>query len=221
MSVIAIIGPSTLTHQNMCYDFFMVSFKQQDSFISQHKLKRLQELQAEIYRQLQLLIPDQVAHYDSFQSRVHGSPLLRMDILERHPFTHFIRLTYQFDRKESLEIAPDAHIRVYNDARLAEVTSFDHVQGFERPANGIAQSDGRRPENPADFLNGTDCHPTSHSSTFQPLQVLHHSWRRNQALDKWLSYLLHQGHGLSTMYPASDRISGEPAIPVKQTSRSA
>ena len=199
----------------------MVSFKQQDGFLLQPKLRRLQELQTEIYRQLQLLIPDQVTQYDSFQSRVHGSPLLRMDILERHPFTHFIRLTYQFERMESLEIAPDAHIRVYNDARLAEVTSFDHVQGFKRPAHDWTQPGTRHPENPADVSSGTNSHPNSTSSRFQPLQILQRSWRRNQALDKWLSYLLHQGHGLSTMYPASDRISGEQAIPVKQTSRSA
>ena len=199
----------------------MVSFTQQDGFLLQPKLRRLQELQTEIYRQLQLLIPDQVAHYDSFQSRVHGSPLLRMDILERHPFTHFIRLTYQFDRMEPLEIAPDAHIRAYNDARLAEVTSFDHVQGFERPDHDAGQSADRYPKNPAEFSNGTNAHLNSTSSRFQPLQILQRSWRRNQALDKWLSYLLHQGHGLSTMHPASDRISGEPAIPVKQTSRSA
>ena len=195
----------------------MVSFTQQHSFLLQPKLRRLQELQTEIYRQLQLLIPDQVAHYDSFQSRIHGSPLLRMDILERHPFTHFIRLTYQFERMEPLEIAPDAHIRVYNDARLAEVTSFDHVQGFERPDHDTGQSADRHPEKPAELPNGTN----STSSRFQPLQILQRSWQRNQALDKWMSYLLHQGHGLSTMYPASDRISGEQAIPVKQTSRSA
>ena len=58
------------------------------------KLRRLQEVQSEIYRQLQLLIPDDVVLHDAFQSRVHGSPLLKMDILERHPYTHFLRLTY-------------------------------------------------------------------------------------------------------------------------------
>jgi len=199
----------------------MASLTQQQGFLLQPKLSRLQELQTEIYRQLQLLIPDQVAHYDSFQSRVHRSPLLRMDILERHPFTHFIRLTYQFDSMDPLEIAPDAHIRVYNDARLAEVTSFDHVQGFERPAHDWVGPDTRHPKDPADVSNGANPHPISTSSWFQPLQILQHSWRRNQALDKWLSYLLHQGHGLSTMHPASDRISGEQAVPVKQTSRSA
>ena len=169
----------------------MVSFKQKGGLLFKPKLKRLQELQTEIYRQLQLLIPDQVAHYDSFQSKVSGSPLCRMDILERHPFTHFMRLTYQFGKNEQREIAPDAHIRIYNDARLAEVTSFNPEQGFRRLAHpGIPHQ-----------------------------QIFQRCWRQNQALDKWLSYLLHQGHNVTTMQPASDRISGKQAIPIKETAR--
>jgi uncharacterized protein YqiB (DUF1249 family) len=192
----------------MCYDFCVVSFRHQSGFFLQPRLRRLQELQTEIYRQLQLLIPDQVAHYDSFQSQVHGSPLLRMDILERHPYTHFVRLTYQFSKNDELEIAPDAHIRVYNDARLAEATSFNHVQGFERHA--------RKHD-----VNGSRAHLLSPSSWFQPLQSLQRSWRQNAALDKWLSYLLHQGHSLTSMEPASERINGSPAVPVTQTTGSA
>ena len=199
----------------------MVSFTHQNGFLSQPKIKRLQDMQTEIYRQLQLLIPDEVAHYDSFQSRVHGSPLLRMDILERHPYTHFIRLTYQFDDKEPLEIAPDAHIRVYNDARLAEVTSFDHEQGFKRPAHDTSPPGDRHTNKQASVSNPHNSHPVSPSSWFPTLQIFQQSWRQNQALEKWLSYLLHQGHGLDTMIPASDRISGEQAIPIKQTRRSA
>jgi len=103
----------------------MVSFKEKHGLLFRPRLKRLQETQAEIFRQLLLLIPEGVTFYDSFQSRVAGSPLLRMDILERHPYTHFLRLTYQFKDGESHEIAPDAHIRMYHDARLAEVTSFN------------------------------------------------------------------------------------------------
>jgi len=186
----------------------VVSFKQQSGFFLQPKLRRLQELQTEIYRQLQLLIPDQVAHYDSFQSQVAGSPLLRMDILERHPYTHFVRLTYQFNKKNALEIAPDAHIRVYNDARLAEATSFNHVQGFDRHA---------RESDPNGSVNASRAYLLSPSSWFHPLQTLQRSWRQNAALDKWLSYLLHQGHSLSSMEPAGERIAGSPAVPVTQT----
>lgn len=199
---------------DLCYDFFMVSFKHNTGFFLQPKLKRLQELQTEIYRQLQLLIPEQIAHYDSFLSHVHGSPLLRMDILERHPYTHFVRLTYQFNGKEPAEIAPDAHIRIYNDAHMAEVTAFDSRQGFNR------QAPGQLPVAPDGKING-DRHQWPTTSTWFPhLQIFQRSWRQNRALDKWLGYLLHQGHSISSMQPASDRISGKQANPVKQTTRS-
>ena len=167
----------------------MVSFAEQNGLLLPPRFHRLQDLQTEIYRQLQLLIPDEVAHYDSFQSEVHGSPLLRMDILERHPYTQFLRLTYQFKKDEQREIAPDAHIRMYNDARLAEVTSFNPEQGFKRFAH--------------------PCYPQQ--------QIFQRAWRQNQALDKWLSYLLHQGHSITSMQPANDRISGKHAIPIKET----
>ncbi len=193
----------------------MVSFKHNNSFFLQPRLKRLQELQTEIYRQLQLLMPDQIAHYDSFLSRVHGSPLLRMDILERHPYTHFVRLTYQFNGQEPAEIAPDAHIRIYNDAHMAEVTAFDHVQGFNRYAPG------QLPSAQASKTNSHCLHQPTTSTWFPHLQLFQRSWRQNRALDKWLGYLLHQGHCIDSMQPASDRISGKQAKPVKQTTRSA
>ena len=167
----------------------MVSFQQKHSLFLRPKLKRLQDLQTEIFRQLQLLIPDQIAHYDSFISKMPGSPLLRMDILERHPYTHFMRLTYEFNDKDNREISPDAHIRIYNDARMAEVTSFNPDQGFKRHS-----------------------HPL-----FPQYQVFQRSWRQNQALDKWLGYLLHQGHGITSMKPAGDKISGKQVNPIKET----
>ncbi len=193
----------------------MVSSRHNNGFFLQPKLKRLQELQTEIYRQLQLLIPEQIAHYDSFLSRVQGSPLLRMDILERHPYTHFVRLTYQFNGKEPAEIAPDAHIRIYNDAHMAEVTAFDHIQGFNRYAPG------QLPAAQARKMNGYEQHQPASPAWFPHLQLFQRNWRQNRALDKWLGYLLHQGHSISSMRPASDGISGKQAKPVKQTTRSA
>lgn len=136
-------------------------------------------MQAEIYRQLLLIIPEQMAIYDSFESRVSGSPLLRMDILERHRYTLFLRLTYQFEDDRQHEIAPDAHIRMYEDARLAEVTSFNPDQGFTRMA----------------------------SPWYPQQQLLQKSWRQNQALDKWLSYIIHQGHNVASMRPVDEKIS--------------
>jgi uncharacterized protein YqiB (DUF1249 family) len=166
--------------------FSMVSFQERHGLTLRPRLKRLHEVQEEIYRQLQLLLPDQVAHHDSFCSRVSGSPLLRLDILERHPYTQFLRLTYSFERDGGPELAPDAHIRMYQDARMAEVTAYNHHQGCRRSA-----------------------HPWyPHRQLFQRI------WRQNRALDKWLGYLLQQGHSLATMHPASDCIRGKQAVPM-------
>lgn len=167
----------------------MVSFKERHGLFFRPRLKRLQETQAEIFRQLLLLIPAGVSYYDSFQSCVAGSPLLRMDIIERHPYTYFLRLTYQFKDAEQHEIAPDAHIRMYHDARLAEVTSFNPEQGFRRLA-----------------------HPW-----YPQQQLFQRTWRQNRALDKWLGYLLHQGHNVASMQPAGEKISGKQAKPLTET----
>ena len=169
----------------------MVSFRQHNGTFLRPRLKRLQDLQTEIFRQLQLLIPDQVAHYDSFQSRVPGSPLLRMDVLERHPYTHFLRLTYEFKNDQSHENVPDAHVRMYHDARLAEVTSFNPEQGFKRLA----------------------------SPYFPQHQMFQRNWQQNRTLDKWLGYLLHQGHGIASMRPAAEKISQKRGLQVKQPAR--
>ncbi|MEJ2402603.1 MAG: DUF1249 domain-containing protein [Xanthomonadales bacterium] len=140
----------------------------------EHALRRLQQTQEEIYRQLLLLVPDDSVFHDAMVSRVAGSPLLRLDVIERHPYTTFYRLTYEFREGEDCSFAPDAHIRLYRDAHLAEATSYNPAQGFRRTA-----------------------HPS-----YPSLHLLREAWRRNRALDRWLDYLLRQGHSVDTMRPA-------------------
>jgi len=152
----------------------MVSFSQPNGLRKNPALKRLHDVQEEIYRQLHLLIPDQFAFDDSLISRVAGSPDLRLAVLERHSYTTFFRLTYEFREGQELSYAPDAHIRFYHDARIAEATSFNLGQG---------------------------CNRTAHPS-YPPKQILQQAWRRNRALDRWLDYLLKQGHSVETMRPA-------------------
>ena len=155
----------------------MVSFAQYNGAADhRHALKRLQEVQEEIYRQLQLLIPDDYAFHDSLVSNISGSPPLRMQIIERHPYTTFLRLTYEFREGDDRSYSPDAHIRFYQDAHLAEATSYDTGQGCTRTA-----------------------HPS-----YPPRQMLLQAWKKNRALDRWLDYLLRQGHSLSTMKPADE-----------------
>jgi len=153
----------------------MVSFTQPGQSSSVPTLERLQKSQEEIYRQLQLLIPDESAYFDLLESRVPGSPALRLEILERHRYTQFLRLTYEFREGNDCSYSPDAHIRFYHDARLAEATSYNTMQGCKRTA-----------------------HPS-----YPTRQLLLKAWRRNRALDRWLDYLLKQGHSLTTMRPAN------------------
>ena len=152
----------------------MVSFSNRYNQRQRPRLGRLQQVQEEIYRQLQLLLPDEVARCDRFVSRVDGSPALHLEILERHAYTHFLRLTYLFENEEDQRLAPDAHLRVYQDARIAEVTSFNSEQGFQRSA-----------------------HPW-----YPSLPLMQRAWRENLALDKWLGYLLSQGHSFESMRPS-------------------
>jgi uncharacterized protein YqiB (DUF1249 family) len=159
----------------------MVSFSQPNALGKLPGLKRLQEVQEEIYRQLHLLLPDHLAFYDSLVSRVAGSPTLRLEVIERHPYTTFFRLTYEFVEGDERSYAPDAHVRFYHDAHMAEATSFNTGQGCTRTA-----------------------HPS-----YPPRQLMQQAWRRNRALDRWLDYLLRQGHSLATMHPARRPIPSE------------
>jgi len=157
----------------------MVSFRQPNGLRKPPALKRLHEVQEEIYRQLHLLVPDSIAFHDHLVSRVSGSPPLRMEILERHPYTTFLRLTYEFESEQERSYAPDAHIRFYLDAHMAEATSFNTGQGCTRTA-----------------------HPS-----YPGRHLLQQAWRRNMALDRWLDYLLRQGHSVATVRPARRSIA--------------
>lgn len=154
----------------------MVSFFQPNSLRKPPALKRLQQVQEEIFRQLHLLIPDEFAFHDLLVSRVSGSPDLRMDVLERHNYTTFFRLTYEFRDGEQKSYAPNAHIRFYHDAHIAEATSFNVGQG---------------------------CLRTAHPS-YPVRQIMQQAWRRNRALDRWLDYILKQGHSVATMRASVD-----------------
>ncbi len=157
----------------------MVSFTETSAATRRPKLRNLQRAQEEIYRQLQLLMPDALAHHDTFASKVEGSPELRLEVLERHPYTHFVRLTYLFSDERRQRLAPDAHIRIYHDARMAEVTAFNAEQGFNRSA-----------------------HPW-----YPVLPLVQRAWRENVALEKWVGYLLAQGHRFDSMVAVDHGLS--------------
>jgi uncharacterized protein YqiB (DUF1249 family) len=95
---------------------------------------------------------------------------LHLDVVEHAPYTSRLRLTYLFEETTGPMIDPDLELRVYHDARLAEVShcgrwirhdSLEHVRA------GIPAQLGER-------------------------------WLRNMLLNKWLDYCLERGYAFGT-----------------------
>jgi len=119
---------------------------------------------------LRKLIPD----LDILDCAVSSRPLsvdLRLTVLERGPYTTTIALTYNFAEGNDLVAEPDLIIRIYHDARLAEVMSYQR-RGYQ-------------------LENDTPWTPAAQGF------VLERKWRINRFLQKWLGYCLHQGHCFS------------------------
>ena len=57
------------------------------------------------------------------QSQISDGLDLHLEVIERFPYTSEIALTYHFDKRDQMVAEPNLHIRVYSDARLAEVMS--------------------------------------------------------------------------------------------------
>ena len=99
---------------------------------------------------------------------------VRLDVLERHPYTLELRLTYDLRDPLTGEPDPSAYLRVYSDARQVETTHcyvgrrWQDVMGLFPP----------------------------------PAELVDHRLRMNTFLGKWLEYLSERGHGVATLLPA-------------------
>lgn len=99
---------------------------------------------------------------------------LHLEVLACHRYTQQLRLSYRIADPLTGQPDPSAYLRVYQDARLAEVTHC-YV--------------GRR------WQDVMGMHP-------HPRQLIGHRVRMNTFLGKWLDYLAGQGHGVATLRPA-------------------
>jgi hypothetical protein len=108
-------------------------------------------------------------------SRVAGGLDLHLHIIERCRYTSELTLTYQFGQNDGTIIAePNLRIRVYHDARQAEV---------------MAAHPRHHPAFATDIL-------TYHRADGAQIVT---RWRINRFLYKWLSYCLRQGHRFTTL----------------------
>jgi uncharacterized protein len=127
----------------------------------------LMDIYEQNYIRLRRLIPDFEKIGVKAVSAVPGCLDLHYECLQRSKYTTVFRLTYKF---ETLD--PNLEIRVYHDARVAEVL-VSNVQ-LENP-----------------HWSGQLKVPSLFRTDLHNLQS---KWRLNRFLHKWLHYCLKQGH---------------------------
>ena len=130
----------------------------------------LMDLYERNYIQIRRLLPVMPPASAVRVSQIPGGLDLHLRIIERCRYTSELILTYQFGQDDGSPIAePDLRIRVYHDARLAEVMA---AHWRCHPALSTALPNAG---------------PVDHVS-------LHRRWRSNRFLYNWLSDCLRQGH---------------------------
>jgi uncharacterized protein YqiB (DUF1249 family) len=97
-------------------------------------------------------------------SQVEGDCPLELSVLEQAPYTTTLSLSYLFDESGATIRDPGLELRIYHDARLAEVTSVG------RPQAGLRSVQSRLPR------TGDG------------------RWSGNMLLNKWLEYCAERGH---------------------------
>jgi uncharacterized protein YqiB (DUF1249 family) len=118
------------------------------------------------YLRLLNLIPELDRIDGCFRSRVAGECDLYVEILERCKYTITLSLTYKFATDDGVVSDPDMQIRAYLDGQLAEVLT----------------------------LCGDLRHAELRRLVRAHRQDLDERWKRNVILNKWLEYLIEQGH---------------------------
>ena len=138
------------------------------------------ELYESNYLRLRRLCPDPDALTGTQVSLVPGASDLHLTVLERTPYTTKLRLTYEFGEGERVRRQPDLTVRMFHDARQAEVVGRYCRQRGEDPSLDARIG-----------VPGLACR-----------------WRHNRFLFKWLGFCLVQGHrfGVRETLPSSSMI---------------
>jgi uncharacterized protein len=143
-----------------------------DSTVARNVLQRpsrfgyLMGLYGANYWQLTRLIGPRQLAVGRYCSRGQSGVPLHVEVLERHPFTTDLRLSYDLVDELTGQPDPSAHVRLFSDARVAEATAcyfgsrLEDVLGRSAPA----------------------------------ATVFRHRLQMNAFLAKWLDYLEQCGH---------------------------
>jgi hypothetical protein len=135
----------------------------------------LMGLYAENYHRLARLFAPQGLARGSYRSSVDDGLDLRLDIVEHHRYTVELHLTYCIPDPHTGNPAPSAWLRMYRDARVAEVT---HCHTGDRLRRELG--------------------PLPPART-----VFQQRMRMASFLNRWLEYLAEQGHSRGTLSPVA------------------
>lgn len=133
------------------------------------QLARLMALYENSYAQLQRLAPETDFPYEEAVSRSALDRELHLRVLDRSRYTVTLNLSYRFEEAGVVLHEPDVDVRIYRDAELAEALRVG---------------------------------PHAHCALLRDLDrelgpMLEGRWGRNLLLNKWLAWLLAQGHGFT------------------------
>ena len=129
------------------------------------------------YIRLSWLIGDLSAIDDAAVSVVTDDCPLHLRVEERSRYTTTLTLTYLFENGSAVVADPDLQVRIYHDARLAEVQScarWHRHAMLESLRSTLARAVGDR-------------------------------WLRNVMLNKWLDYCVERGHRFAGAAAAAAR----------------
>ena len=146
-----------------------------------NRLSWLMGLYGENYQRMARLLDLRELAPGTYLSRCANGLDLVLEVLEVHPYTLELRLSYRMNDPVTGQPDPSAYVRIYRDARQAEVTHC-YIGRHWQDVLGL--------------------HPS-------PKVMFGHRLRMNSFLNKWLDYLLGQGHGPHTLVPleAADEAS--------------
>lgn len=131
----------------------------------------LMGLYAENYHRLaRLFAPGRLA-LGSYRSSLDDGLDLRLDVLERHRYTLDLHLTYDFVDASTGERSPSAHLRMYDDAHMAEVLDLCADRRLVRAIGPLRPS----------------------------RDLFQQRLRMSSFLNRWLEYLAEQGHSIGTL----------------------
>ena len=125
------------------------------------------------FERLLRLIPNFADLAECSVARADGKPSLYLQLLKHSPYTLTLELSHRFSKESDSLVEPDVKIRVYLDARAAEMLS-DHA----RPRVHEALSQGR-----------------------QAKEVLDYKWSLNYFLSQWLDHCLANEYRFGVVQP--------------------